>query len=302
MDKSTIITQVTTLFLMMAVGFAARKVKILNADSIQGLTRLLLNIAAPSVALAAFRFTFSEQRLAEAGVVFIFAVITHLFAILLGKLLFFRMPDATGKVLRFTTIFSNCGYMGYPVIGSFFGQRGIFLTSIYIAVFNIFVWTYGVFIFTAKADRDSLKQALLNPGVIAVFLGMLLFLFSVKLPSPITQTLEMVGGMTTPLAMIIVGSMLADLKFVDLFFGWSIYYGSVIRLVVMPLLAWGCLRILGVKGVVLGVCVLAVAMPAAAITVPLAAQNGGDALVASRLVFISTMLAMLVLPLLTLLF
>jgi predicted permease len=301
MDKSIIISQVVTLFLMMAVGFAARKVKALNADSIQGLTGLLLNIAAPFMALAAFQFTFSEQRLAEAGEVFLFTVIAHLIAILLGKFLFFRMPDATGKVLRFTTIFSNCGFMGYPVIGSIFGERGIFLTSIYNVVFNIFVWTYGVFIFTAKADRDSLKRAVLNPGVIAVFLGMLLFLFSVKLPSPITQAFEMVGGMTTPLAMIIVGAMLADLKFADLFSGWSIYYGSAVRLVAMPLLTWGGLRILGVKGVVLGVCVLAVGMPAATLTVPLAAQNGGDALFASRLVFISTMLAMLMLPLLTLL-
>jgi malate permease and related proteins len=301
MDKSIIITQVATLFLMMAVGFVARKVKIINADLTKGLAELLLNVAAPFVALSAFQFKFSEQMLAEAGEVLLFAVIGHLFAILLGKLLFFRLPDATGKVLRFTTAFSNCGYMGYPVIGSFFGQRGIFLTAIYVAVFNIFVWTYGVFIFTEKADRDSLKMALLRPGVIGVFLGMLLFLFSVKLPLPVAPTLEMVGGMTTPLAMIIVGSMLAELKFADLFSGWSIYYGSAVRLVMMPLLAWGCLRILGVKGVVLGVCVLAVAMPAATMTVPLAAQNGGDALFASRLVFISTMLAMLVLPLLTLL-
>lgn len=300
MDKSIIITQVVVLFLIMAIGFIARKLRILNADSTRGLIGLLLYITAPFVALSSFQFTFSQQMLAEAWKIFVFSVMAHLVTILLGKFLYCRTPDATGKVLRFATAFSNCGYMGYPVIGGFFGKHGIFLTSIYVAVFNIFAWTYGVFIFTGKADRKSLRHALLNPGVIAVFLGLFLFSLSIKLPAPVAQTLDMVGGMTTPLSMLIIGSMLANLKLVDLFSGFSIYYVSLIRLVVIPLLTLGGLRLMGIKGVMLGVCVLTVAMPVATLSAPLAEQNGGDAVFACRVVFLSTILSMFTIPLLTL--
>jgi predicted permease len=296
MDKRIIVTQVTTLFLIMAIGFIARKAKILNPESTKGLMALLVNITAPLTALTAFQFDFSKQMLDEAGVVLFFSIAVHLFSILLSKVLFFRMPDVTGRVLRFATVFSNCAFMGYPVIGGFFGPRGVFLTAIYVAVFNIFAWTYGVFIFTSKADRDSLKHALLNPGVISVVLGMLMFLFSIKLPRPLAQTFELVGGMTTPISMLIIGSLLAELKFTELFSGLAVYYGSMVRLLVIPLLSLSCLRFFGIKGIVLGVCVLAVAMPAATLTAPLADQNGGDARFASRVVFLSTIFSMVTIP------
>jgi predicted permease len=296
MDKSVVTVQVATLFLIMAVGFIARKQKILNPDLTKGLSDLLLNITSPFLALSSFQFAFSRDMLAAAGMVVSFAAIAHIVSIFLGKILYGRTSGATGKVLRFITIFSNCGFMGYPVIGSIFGQRGIFFTSFYVAVFNIFVWTYGIFIFTGKADRRSLAGALLNPGMAAVFLGFLLFLLSFKLPLPVAQAIQAVGSMTTPISMIIVGSMLTEVRPGDLFSGWAIYYGALIRLVVLPLAALLILKGIGFKGILLGVCVLTVAMPAATLTVPLAESNRGDVSFASRIVFLTTILSVLTIP------
>jgi predicted permease len=296
MDKSLVITQVATLFLIMAVGFVARKQNILNPSLNKGLSDLLLNITSPFLAISSFQLSFSREMLSDAGAIFIFATIAHLASILLGKIFYIGIPGATGKILRFVTIFTNCGFMGYPVIGSLFGQRGIFFTSLYVAVFNIFVWTYGVFIFTGKADRRSLVSALLNPGMVAVFLGLLLFLFSVKLPLPVAQTIQAVGSMTTPISMIIVGSMLAEVKPGDLFSGWPIYYGALIRLLILPLAALFILKGIGFKGILMGVCVLAVAMPAATLSVPLAENNQGDVFFASRIVFLTTFLSIFTIP------
>jgi predicted permease len=296
MDKSIIINQVVTLFLIMAVGFVARKRKILNPALNKGLSDVLLNITAPLLAISSFQLTFSREMLVDAGIILVFALIVHIASIFLGKVFFTRMPDPTGKILRFITIFSNCGFMGYPVIGCFFGQSGVFFTSIYIAVFTLFVWTYGVFIFTGKSDWRSLISALLNPGMIAVVLGMLLFLFSIKLPLPVAQTLEIVGAMNTPISMIIVGSLLADVKLGDLFSGWAIYYGALIRLLLLPLATLFILKGIGLKGMLLGVCVLAVAMPAAAMSVPLAENNQGDVFFASRIVFLTTILSVVTIP------
>lgn len=296
MDKSIIITQVTTLFLIMAVGFFARKRNILNPELNKGLTDLLLNVTAPITAISSFSFAFSREMLIGAGMVFAFAIAIHSFAIVFSKLLYFGFPSPTNKVLRFATVFSNCGFMGYPVMGSLFGNLGIFYTSIYVATFTFFIWTFGVTIYTGKADVHSLKKALGNPGVIAVFAGMLIFLFSVKLPFPVSETLRIVGSMTTPISMIVIGSMLADIKPADLFSGWAIYYGAIIRLIVMPLITLGALTLLGFKGILLGVCVLAVGMPAAALSVSFAEKNNGDSAFASRLVFLSTILSVITIP------
>jgi predicted permease len=296
MDRSVVFTQVATLILILGVGFVARKQNILNPALNKGLSDLLLNVTTPFLAFSSFQFTFSWEVFADAAVILIFAVIAHLVTILLGRILYIGIPGADGKILRFITVFSNCGFMGYPVLGSLFGQSGVFLTSLYNMVFNIFVWTYGVCIFTGKADRRSLVSALLNPGMIAVLLGMVFFLCSFKLPLPVAQTLQSVGGMTTPIAMIIVGSMLADMKPGDLFSGWPIYYGALIRLLFLPFVTLFILKGIGLKGILLGVCVLMMAMPAATLSVPLAENNQGDAFFASRIVFLTTILSVVTMP------
>lgn len=296
MNREIIISQVITLFLLIGVGFAARKTRILTSKRNKGLTDILLNITAPCMAVASFQFAFSKALLHNAWIVLIFAVAAHLIAILLGKLLFFKIPEATRKVLWFGMIFSNCGFMGFPIMESLFGKEGVFYTSIYVAVFNLFVWTYGVMIFTGKIDRRSLKNMLLNPSIIAVFCGAFIFLFSIKLPVPISQALQLLGAMTTPISMIVVGSMLADVEPASIFSGFSIYYGTILRLLVIPFLALGVLRWLNIDGIVLGVCVLFLAMPIAALSVPLAEKYGGDASMASRIVFLSTIFSVFTIP------
>ena len=296
MDKSIIFNQVMILFLLMAIGFIIRKGKILNPELTQGLTGLLLNVTSPILAFSSFQFDYSREMLVNAALIFGFAMAAHLGAILLGKVLFFRFPGDTGKVLRFCTVFSNCGFMGYPIIGGLFGAEGIFYTSIYVAVFTLFLWTYGVFVYTGKTDPRFLKKAFLNPGMIAVGLGLLVFLGSVKLPAPLAQALDSVGEMTTPIAMITIGAMLADIKPLDIVSGFSVYYGSFIRLLLIPVLTLFVLKAIGMTGITLGVSVIAVAMPAAALSVPLAQQNDCDAVFASRLVFMTTIFSIFTIP------
>lgn len=296
MDKGIIVNQIVILFLIMSVGYIARKLNWLDAELIKGLNRLLLNVAAPFMVIASCQFDYSPQMFSEAVTVLIFAVTVHLLAIIVGKLLFRRIPNDIGKILKFGTIFTNCGFMGYPVAAGLFGERGVFLTSVYVVVFNLFLWTYGVSIFSGKSDRNSWKQVCLNPGVLAVLIGMSLFFFSLKLPMALSQTLQMVGAMTTPLAMMIIGAMLADLKPADLFRGFPIYYGTIVRLLFIPLLILVILKFWNLDRTVLGICIMAVAMPVASVTAPLAEQHQSDSLFASRFVFLSTLLSMVTIP------
>lgn len=296
MGNSALIEQVIVLFLIMIVGFIAKNKDIINSQVSKKLSELLLYITSPFLVITSFNFKFSMDMLTNAGIVFIFAVIAHIFSIVLGMIAFRKYPDRIKSVLKFITIFPNCGFMGFPVLESIFGKIGIFYGSIYVVVFNLFIWTYGVMLFSGSREKGSLKELMLNPGIISVFIGIIIFLFSIELPDPIFNTLDLVGGMTAPLSMLIVGALLADVDFKKLFYGSEIYYGSFIRLIFVPLIALAALRLIGMDEQLLKICVILVAMPAAANTAIFAEKYGADSILASRCVAVSTIFSMLTMP------
>ncbi|MCL6589092.1 MAG: AEC family transporter [Firmicutes bacterium] len=296
-----IFRQSSILFLMMAVGFYANKRRILTNDLAKGLTEFILNITAPLLTIASFHFNFSPKLLQNIGIVFGGSVVIHTLAFFLSKFLFTRFPQNEKKVLQFSAVFSNCGFMGFPILVSIYGKIGILYGSVYVVPFTIFLWTVGVMICSGPRPQgpknsDFPRRIIFNPGIMSVFIGLALFVFSVKLPTPLNQAIELTGAMTTPLAMTVIGSMLAGLKFKEVFSGFSVYYGAIIRLLIMPVIGLGVLKLLGMTGILLEVCVILTAMPVAANTVIFTEKYNGASAFASRLVFVSTLFSMLTIP------
>jgi predicted permease len=295
MNQSYIINQVTTLLFLIVVGYVIRKLGILNRQLNKGLSDLLLYVTLPFSIITSFNFPFSRTLLANGIIVLLISMAIHLFAIFISKLLYFKYASATNQVLRAATVFSNCGFMGFPILEAVYGTQGVFYGSFYVLIFQVLIWTVGVGIFTGKQNTTTWRQVL-NPAVIAVITGFTLFVFSIKLPEPLFNALVMVGSMTTPISMLIIGSLLFEIKLSEVFSGFSIFYVTIMRLIILPLFAVSCLLFLGVKGITLGVPVLATAMPAAALIVVFAEKHGADAVLASRAVFLSTILSIITIP------
>jgi predicted permease len=277
------------------VGYVIRKLGILNRQLNKGLSDLLLYVTLPFSIITSFNFPFSRTLLANGIIVLLISMAIHLFAIFISKLLYFKYASATNQVLRAATVFSNCGFMGFPILEAVYGTQGVFYGSFYVLIFQVLIWTVGVGIFTGKQNTTTWRQVL-NPAVIAVITGFTLFVFSIKLPEPLFNALVMVGSMTTPISMLIIGSLLFEIKLSEVFSGFSIFYVTIMRLIILPLFAVSCLLFLGVKGITLGVPVLATAMPAAALIVVFAEKHGADAVLASRAVFLSTILSIITIP------
>lgn len=299
MNYSNIINQIIVLFLLMGVGFISGKVKIITPEINLGLSKLLLNVTMPFMIINAFNFEFSNDMLKTAGIVFVISMFVHGALTILGLFLFKRQDDGVQRVFRFITIFSNCGFIGYPVAGSIYGSEGIFYAAIFNVGYNIFVWTVGVMIF--KKDGMSVRKAFINPGIIAVIIGFILFIFPIKLPFPIMNTMELIGDMTVPLSMLIVGASICSTNLKDAFKEWKYYYASTLRLIVIPLAVYGVLKLIGFEGIILGVPLIVSAMPAAANTVTFAQIYEGDVECASKITVVSTLLASITLPLMMLL-
>lgn len=294
--ETTIFEEVAVLFLIMTAGFYARRRGMIDGTVNRGLSELLLNVTLPLMILVSFNLDFSRDMLVTAGKLFLISLALHVGLFFMSELFYHRHPGDAKNVLRFTAMFSNCAFMGYPILQSLYGKIGVFYASIFSVPFIITLWTLGVMLFDGERSRPALKKALINPGILAVVVGFVMFAFSLQLPAPIQRACELVGSTTTPLSMIVVGSMLAEMRFREMLKGYSIYYGSLVRLVVIPLLVLGILILLGVKGTILGICVISMAMPAAANTAAFAEKYQSDTALASRCVFLTTILSMFTIP------
>lgn len=284
---------VLAIYVMIIIGVIAGKAKFINSQSSLSISKILLNICLPLYIISAFNYDFSKEIIINLLIVFIFGLLIHPLCYILGLLIFRNKEEAVKNIFTFALMFSNCGYIGFPIIESIYGNIGIIYGSIFLAPYNIFLWTIGISMFNKQSSN---KYSIFNPGVIAVFLGLTLFIFQIKLPYFLQKSVTTVGSMTTPLSMLIIGGILSQMKIKEIFSNGSIYFVSFIRLIIIPALVYLSLKLLNVDSILIGICVLLVAMPVA-VTLPILTQRyNSDTELASKTVVISTFLSIITIP------
>ena len=200
---------------------------------------------------------------------------------------------ATVKVLRFAVIFSNVGYMGIPLQKAVLGDEGVFYGSVCVAAFNIFLWTYGIICMSGDKKQLSAKKLVFNPGIIGVTVGLILFIFSVKLPLPIASAIKGMSELNTPLAMMVIGFNLARSNLLSAFKSKAVYIIAFLRLILVPLLALAVLLLLGVRGTVLVSIIIAASAPVAAVTTVFSVKYETNVSLSVKLVAITTLLSII---------
>ena len=296
-----VLSRIISIFLLLVVGFVARKRKILDSSSIRAITNFVLFISIPFTIIASFDRSVPFSAAADLLKVALLAIAIHALSILISKIVFAKMPDSKRKILTYTTVFSNCGFMGFPVAESLFGKTGLMYASIYVMVFNVFVWTYGIALISKGSAEDRgpsrIKDIVFNPGNIAVLVGFIVWILPFALPESINYAVSLISASTTPLSMIVVGSTLAGLSFKGLFADGAAWVGSAMRLLIMPLIFFAIMKIIGLNDEATRVTNFLVAMPAAAQTVIFAERYDADVSLASSIVFLTTVLSALTIPL-----
>lgn len=299
--NSIVINQVLVVFIIIAIGVYARKRNIINDQVRSGISELILNIAMPLMIITSFNQEFSWDMLVNSGILLVFSFAIHIGSYIISKFLYYKYPDNIRSVMRYATVFSNGAFMGYPVIEALYGKVGVFYASIYNIPFRVFMWSIGIALFTKDKGKDNMKKMLLNPSIIAVCIGFLLFLTPFKLPLMINKTFEMVGSITTPLSMIVIGTLLADINFKDIFSGFAVFYTSFIRLLALPLITLFILKAAGLNKILLDTLVLLTGMTAVSMMAILAEKYKANAPFASKCVFVSTVLSIITIPVLVML-
>lgn len=300
------IYQILILFLTMVIGYAAKKRGYMDPQLNKGLSNLILQVALPALIIKSMQFPFSKDLFMDSvkivGISLMIYSIAIVFSYLYTKLI--KVEGTKKDIYQFVLIFSNVAFIGYPIIDAIYGDLGVFYTALYNIPFNFLLFTIGVYIMcrntSAEREKMDYKKILLQPGILAVLLGFTLFLFSLQLPEIIYETLDIIGSTTTPLSMLMIGGFLADIPVKEVLREEKIMLLALARLFILPILAWGILYTVGLRGVLLGVPVVITGMPAAANAAVFATLYDSDHYLASKSVFITTLLSLISIPLLTL--
>jgi len=297
MEFMTIFNQVAILFLILIIGLVAGKFKIIDSTGTKKLSEVLLFVTSPMMVLNSFFIEFSKERLIN--VLWIVGTGFGMFvvSILLSKVIYAKFEERIKPVLRFSAIFSNCGYMGLPLMNAVFGSEGVFYGSFYIVTFHTVLWSYGYSMYGGKESGSKIiRRLLINPSIIALYIGLIIFLFSIPVPKTIIGAVKAVGDMTMPLSMLIIGGVMSTTNLVTVFSDWRVYLSSLIRLILMPVIGVAIAYLLNVPTLPSAVLITALSMPAAANTTIFAELFDKDAVFASKCVTVSTILSIITAP------
>lgn len=293
----TVAQQVLILFVLMAVGFVLGKVRLMDDRGSLAMTNLVIYAVSPAMMVVAFQRDKNAADLRNFLLCLLLAAAVHAIAILLSRLLL-RGTDGTCGLLQFGTVFSNCGFMGYPLMAALLGSIGVFYGSAYVIVFTILSWTWGVYVITGDRSQLRLKPLLLNPGVISVVLAMALYLGQVTVPEPLMVPINYLADLNTPLPMLVVGYQLSHANFKAALQGISSWVTLVLRLLVLPLASLGICLALNVSHDLTLVLLIAASAPPAALLSMFAARFGKDTALTSSLVSVQTAISALTMPVL----
>ena len=292
-------TSLVTILILIAVGFFLGKIKLVNEAANKVFANLLLSVAMPCALFSAFPHQFNS----ESWHLFLLAVgggLAELVAaVIAAKLLFAR--HRIGRFYfqhQFAFIFNNASFLGYPLTLAVFGAESMIIYSGLMLVFNVLLFSYGIWLFEHQLNFRLLRQIVFNPNIIAVILGLIFFLTSTSLPDFANQAISYLGSLTTPLSLIVIGFMLSHVSnWAKIFRRHQLFITCTLQLLFMPAMTYLVLALLHMPPMVRQMFTMIQALPTATSLALFTEKYGGDKTVASELVLISTIMSVITLPL-----
>ena len=283
--------QVAELLLMILAGAVCCKAGVFKPKEKSVLANLLLYLVVPAMVLDSYMVEYDPATalvlLVGLGVAFLAS---------------FKVQKDARAILWFACAFSNAGYMGFPLIKALFGGEGLLYASGFVTIFNILIWTIGYVVVSGQVDpKQTVKAVVTCPCIIAVVVGLIIYLARIPLPEVLTGPIGAIGDMNTPLSMIITGATIASSDLKKLMKNKNLFLTWGVRMLGVPAVELLIFALLGLHGTVPTIVLLLEACPCAAITTMFAIQFHHDEELAAGAVVFSTLSSILTLPLYALL-
>lgn len=292
-----VFSQVAVLMLMIVLGFVATKCGLLTEEGVKCCTDIALIIATPCIIIKALIREFDKEIMKSLLLAILLALAIQLIFIGLGFSLLHSKNKERERVLRFGSIFSNCGFMSLPLQQAMLGADGALYGSAYIIMFNLVAWSFGIFLISGNKQYIKPKKLFINPGIIGLAIGLVIFVFALPVPKIIYNAINHVSALYTPLPMLIIGYHLTKSNPFRAFKDIKCIFAVLLRVIVYPLIALGFLYLIGIRGTLLVSLVISVSGPVAAIATMFSSKFGGNVPLSVNMVSLSTILSVLTMPL-----
>ena len=296
-----VLKQSVIMFLIACIGIICYKTKIITKDAQKFFSTFVLKVVIPCFAFISFQVELSAELISGMLSALLLSIVSHILMIVLSMIIIRKNEKTEYAIDRFSLIYTNCGFMGIPLINGVFGTEGALYATIYLTVFNILVWTHGVMIMKNRFNIKELMDVLRSPTMIAIFLGILCLVFGIRLPEVARKPLDYIASMNTPLPMTVAGVMIAQNSLLETFKDFRAIAVSILKLLILPMIVFLVLRrLIPCDNIVLMSIMLSVSCPTATIGTLFAIEHNKNAAYASRIFAITTVLSSVTMPLMIL--
>lgn len=294
------LTVIATIFFLLIVGFILRKTHIIDDLASNRLSQLIVGIAQPMLIISSLTGMEYSVENAKAGFrILIVGVGLHAFMAVLAFFACSKIKDFDQrKITEFCTVLGNCGFIGFPIFESLFGQRGLFLGAFFIISFHFTLWTWGLMILARKRSDINItcKKVFINRGTVPCAIGIVLFLLKNPLPEFICDGCDYIAALCTPISILITGALIATKPLTQLFTSLRLYYLSFMKLLVLPTLVCVVMSLLNFDADTIIFCTVAASMPSAAVATMFGELYSISPYYASQSVGFTTLMSVATMP------
>lgn len=293
-----IIIQMIKLFGLILIGYTLNKLKILDEVSNKKFSTFLVNVTIPALIISSS----IGQGLSDKE-----DIIT---VVSLGIGMFILLPMISTVIVKILNIdktyklmlnYSNLGFMGIPIISSIYGDDKVFYVCLIMMTFNISIFSHGIYIIQSDSKGKFDIKSMLNPGIISAVIAIIIYIFSLHVNSCISDLLGQVGGITTPLAMIVIGSTLAEVNIFSIFNDRMMYVFTMLKMIIYPLIIYLILIMIIDNSMIIGLMTILCGLPTAGNVSMVCSEYDGNIELASKGICITTAFSLITLPLLIML-
>ncbi len=293
---SIIINQILIMGILIIVGYFLYKSNMIDAETSMKISNFLLKIIIPVTIIESFMVPFNVELLKQIGLVSVLTLVITFLMAYITKFIF----KEDERIERYACIFTNKGFIGIPLMRAIFGIEAVSIVTPIIVISNIIAWTYGVDLLSGNKKKTNIRRIFTNPSVIGFIVGLIFFFVPFNFPYPITQSITLMESINTPLAMIVIGTYLAEENIALVLTNKKAYKVSFIRLILLPLIVIGLVGYLPIDPLVKNVFIISMAVPTAANTAMFAQLAGSNYSYGAQLVCLTTLLSGLTLPMIML--
>lgn len=303
-----LLQQMMVLFIIMMIGFLCRRIGLINEQGSRMLSGIVVNVANPALILSSGANKESAIQGKELAVTLGLAVFFYLILLVLAEVVprLLRVNRSDYGVYKAMTVFSNIGFMGFPLLSAMYGSEALLYASLFTIPFNILIYTYGVSSMrkieeTKKEEKQSIQWSkIFNIGVIFSIIAVVLYLTRLPVPKVITDAAGTLGNLTAPLSMIVIGDAMSQMKLRELITDKKLMLFTALKLLVIPIIGLFIVKQLGLSPMLNGVFLVMLATPVGSMTAMLAQQYDGNYELASKGVALTTLLSVITMPIVSL--